>query len=169
MRPRLLAPALAAAGALMIPSPSHAQNDDLNKLLAQLKSGRFADQGAAVRTVLYQRRMVVETLIEFVKDHAGNKKNYEVILQTREAMGLLGKLRATEAVPVLVENLTFSGQPPGPGVGPLPSLEGNRPAVAALIRIGVKSLGPVVERVASSEEMFVEGCEIGRASCRERV
>ena len=72
---------------------------------------------------------------------------------------LLGDLRAREAVPVLMENLTYfnpkllnvMGYELGAAEGP-----GWYPAVESLIKIGMPSVEPVVKRLARFEEDCLE-------------
>lgn len=86
--------------------------------------------------------------------------HYPYLDAKHTAVLLLGDLRAKEAVPVLLENLTYfrpkllavmRGSELGPAEGP-----GWYPAVESLIKIGIPSVEPVMERLARFEEDCLE-------------
>jgi len=99
-------------------------------------------------------------LVEPSRDVIGDTVwvHYPYLDAKHTAVLLLGDLRAKEAVPVLLENLTYfrpkllvlmNGGELGPAEGP-----GWYPAVESLIKIGMRAVEPVMERLAC----LVEDC-----------
>jgi hypothetical protein len=131
--------------------------DDPKAVAEKLESPNLAERGAAADRVLYERWKLVEALLKMLGERIGPAASRGDREIAHGVMTLLGKMRAVEAIPVLVENLSFRRRPlPGPGElpgvpGAPPSIEDNS-AVAALIRIGARSLGPVARKVAESDD-----------------
>lgn len=130
------------------------------KLLSELESETPNVRAAASAEVLSHRQPGdVAAIMRIVEKYVaeGNRQG-----TVKDAMMLLGKLRAIEAVPLLVRNITFQAfykntkrpQPP----------EDQFPAVAALIEIGEPSLRPVLERLAKEdgEELQLAGTSVLR-------
>jgi len=111
-------------------------------------------------TILEERRDAIKTLIELA-GMAGKGNRYKIgDLEEVEypphdakhlAMLLLGDLRASEGVPVLLQNIEYRvpkfmalGYELGRVEGP-----GWHPAVESLIKIGMPAVGPVIEKVGA--------------------
>jgi HEAT repeat protein len=117
----------------------------------QLESDSAQTRDTAIAKVLAERRADVKKIADlFVKYHADDHRKGTA----KDAMLLLGKLRAAEYVPLLVENLTFQ----------VFYLETNRPqttedlypAVKALIEIGSPAASPVLERLKKEDGEALE-------------
>ncbi len=72
------------------------------------------------------------------------------------AFRLLGHMRAVEAVPLLVENLTFSGYGRNIVRGS-PVFERNYPCAFALASVGVPAIDAVADRAAGGDDPRVRG------------
>ena len=110
---------------------------------------QLADESESVRKgaaaeILKSRQAEIQRLITIVERGVANDRKAAV----RDGMLLLGQLRAVEAVPMLVQRLTF--QVPYLATRPQP-IEDLCPAVQALIDIGSPSLRPVLERIEGED------------------
>ena len=158
--------ALSTASAQESPSGSPSE-------ITRLKSDKEDIREAAAQRIRAQRAETIRALVDLtredVKPHVwklGNAEFFEYPWHDAKhlAILLLGDLRAQEAVPVLLDNLTYrnprsliGGGREGPGhiEGP-----GWRPAVESLIKIGMPAVGPVLERLGG----YNENC-LGRRLC----
>ena len=119
--------------------------------MTKLRSANKAERFEAALSLLRERRKTVEELQKIITENikAAENTNDENIKQVRwetarTSIWSLGKMRAVEAVPLLVENLTFLVLDPLRGGQPI---EEKLPSVGALIEIGTPSLEPVLQRV----------------------
>ncbi|MGI0044369.1 MAG: hypothetical protein ACRD47_11720 [Nitrososphaeraceae archaeon] len=64
----------------------------------------------------------------------------------------LGRLKAEQAVPFLIDNITYSGLPRKMRFGSPPSSEERNPCIYALIKIGYPAIDPLLDRVASDQQ-----------------
>jgi hypothetical protein len=122
-------------------------------------------------TILKERQEAIKKLTELAGMPGKGWRNKEVGLDYTEypshdakhlAMLLLGDLRASEGVPVLLENIEYRvpkfmalGYELGPVEGP-----GWHPAVESLIKIGMPAVGPVIEKLGT----YAQDC-LGRRLC----
>lgn len=115
--------------------------------VAELRSERPESREAAARSVLDDRRRLVADLQRIVRETVGDEARRGT---ARDAIVLLGQLRAVESAPLLVENLDFKvfykdvkrPQPP----------EDLYPCVGALIEIGMPAIEPVLRRAGMSDD-----------------
>jgi hypothetical protein len=140
-----------------LPTGPGARASDDPKVIAQkLESPNLPERDAAARRVLNDRWQLIQALLKMLDERIGPDASRGDREIAHGVITLLGKMRAVEAVPVLVENMTFRRRPHGPGMGPAagapPSIEGDLPAIAALIRIGARSLDPVAKKVLSTDD-----------------
>ncbi len=138
-----------------------------------LKSDKEDVREAAAQRICAQRAETIRALVALarqdVKPMIGKSGNIEMIEYPwhdakHMAILLLGDLRGGEAVPVLLGNLTYrnprsliAGGREGPGRAEGP---GWYPAVESLIKIGMPSVGPVIEKLGG----YAENC-LGRRLC----
>lgn len=122
-------------------------------------------------TILEERRDSIKTLIELAGMPGKGKRFKTGDVEEVEypphdakhlAMLLLGDLRASEGVPVLLQNIEYRvpkfmalGYELGRIEGP-----GWRPAVESLIKIGMPSVGPVIQKLGGYSEN-----SLGRRLC----
>jgi hypothetical protein len=101
----------------------------------------------ASKEVLERRQADIAAVLKIVEKYLGDDTRRGTV---KDNMLLLGKLRAAEAVDLLVRNLTFevfyknTKRPQ--------SVEDRYPVVQALIDIGIPSLRPVLDRVAAEDD-----------------
>lgn len=121
---------------------------DWRKMLARLRSDDQKDRKEIGQLILQDRQRLVAELQQIVREFAADEKKQEI---ARPAIVLLGKLRAVEAVPVLVEHLNL---PPVtlPGAPRLISPIEANPSVGALIEIGSPCLQPLLMKVEESDD-----------------
>ena len=146
---------------------------DLPPDVTGLKGDKEDIREAAAQRIRARRAQTVTGLValarEDVKPHVwkmGNAEFFEYPWHDAKHLAtlLLGDLRAQEAVPVLLDNLTYrnprsliTGGREGPGRAEGP---GWYPAVASLIKIGMPPVGPVLEKLGG-----YNGNCLGRRLC----
>lgn len=102
-------------------------------LTAGIRSELLPERNAAAERILSNRQAVIKALIAIAEEETTKAKSWTQgpsVLTT--VLVLLGELRAEEAVPVLIANLS-----PHPGQEAKIDESGYSPAVEALIRIGI--------------------------------
>jgi len=116
---------------------------------------RSPDRGAHVRAfndVYWLRLQIVSAGLSVARFGVHDPQQEEGV---RMAMEILGHMRAQDAVPILVDNISFThAAHPGRAVRRLGVFD-NMPAVYPLIQIGLPSLDPVVQKVAETEENII--------------
>lgn len=134
-----------AAAAPRPPSPA----SYLDKLLLPT----FQDRLPAIQKARLERKAAIQKLYWIVLQCAPDPDRLH---NAAAAMELLGDLRASEAAPLLAENLKFALPREGPAhVGvPFPY----RPQMKALIDIGLPSLDPVLKAVSDTDDKVVVEC-----------
>jgi HEAT repeat protein len=117
-------------------------------LLAALESHRPDERRRAVRAILKSRTVPHDELRALAEKHMGSARMHETV---HDAIVLLGRLRAMDQLPWLVDHLTYTsaGDPEDRNV----SVRRYCPAVAALIEIGAPSIKPVLQRVGSHGDL----------------
>lgn len=109
-----------------------------------------------LQPILDAHRAKVRTLVRFVEERAGGDSASRALAEP--AIAALGKVRAVEAVPVLVKYLTNPGTSrPGQFAGPMP-LGAALPAVAALVEIGSPVINPLIDRALGGDDEAVTTC-----------
>jgi hypothetical protein len=119
-------------------------------MITRLRSEYLKDRKDVEQLILQDRQRLVAELQQIVREFAADEKNQEI---AKTAIVLLGKLRAVEAVPLLVEHFqmrTPVSQQSGV-VSPMRSPLEN-PAVGALIEIGSPCLQPLLKKVEESDD-----------------
>lgn len=105
-------------------------------------------RASAISAIVAGRREEASKVAAVVEKYLAGSRPATV----KDSMLLLGKLRASEYVPLLVRNLTFHAsykdrkRPPGAE---------DTPAVQALIDIGAPALRPVLERASAEDNVAV--------------
>jgi len=115
--------------------------------LSNLRSEKPKEREEAVEAVLGARHTTTQAVLEIAREFVGRDDRKGT---AKSAIILLGQVRATEAVPFLVEQLDFlvfykESKRPQP-------TEDAHPCVDALIRIGLPSLKPLLGRVQQTED-----------------
>lgn len=144
--------------------------------MAGLKSDKRATREKSYDAAIQDRANTIAQLVALAKVPAGSETTTECMVDGKVAQlkwayhepkqlatRLLGDMRAEEAVGVLAENLEYfspnqttrSGDEMGPFEGP-----GWFPAVESLIKIGIPSVGPVVDKLGG----YGQDC-LGRRLC----
>jgi HEAT repeat protein len=95
---------------------------------------------SAARSSREKRREVVEALISIVELYTDEDQTVSFPVW-RDAVELLGNIRAKEAVDVLVNHLTCSGGTVGYSIG-------GRPAVVAIVRIGESAVPKLADAMS---------------------
>jgi HEAT repeat protein len=118
-----------------------------NRMYIELESESPEIRAKASEQVLAGRKADIGAVLKVVEKYLGDDSRRGTV---KDNMLLLGKLRAVEAVGLLVRNLTFevfyknTKRPQ--------TIEDLYPAVQALIDTGTPSLGPVLERLAAEDD-----------------
>lgn len=116
-------------------------------LITQIRTTEDTEREAAARRIMDERRKLLVELQESVKESLVEQETQGI---AKTGIRLLGHLRAIEAVPMLVENLTFQPVPKVAGASKSVPTEEALPCVGALTEIGLPSLGPLMKKVAES-------------------
>lgn len=132
--------------------------------LDELKADSIKRREKAVELIVKERKELVNELIRLAKEEVEVvDPNTPLIVypwhdSKHLAILLLGKLRAVEAVSVLVENIEYRN--PRERWVRYGDIAGLYPAVEALSKIGMPAIGPTIEKLA---EYHKDGR--GRANC----
>ena len=115
----------------------------------------FVSPDAFVRDDMAQRirahrKMILSAMIRFIDQNAGNPERKEAVTT---AIILLGHLRAPEAIPFLVDKITF-GHKSGEDVVYSGRYDGIA-AVFSLAQIGLPALDPLVQRVCETDDEVI--------------
>jgi len=132
-------------------APKPAMSIDPGSDLAEaLRSEDRREHGKARRLVEGQYWRIAEAASRVIRGGVKDAKQQHGVAM---AMCIIARVRATECVPILVENITFTYEPPAVSA----TLRGfvPMPAVAALMCIGLPSLDPLVKRVAETDDHVV--------------
>jgi hypothetical protein len=113
--------------------------------LNSLQSDDEAARTRAVQEILHDQSAAVEQVSAIVRKYASDPAKKGTV---KSSMELLGKLRAKDAVPLLVDNLTFAVF--YKNTKALQNADTLYPAVSALIEIGMPAIEPVLARVEAS-------------------
>jgi hypothetical protein len=125
-----------------------AEHEKEKKMYLDLESESPEVRAAAASAIIEGRREDASQVALVVEKYLTASRPATV----RDSMLLLGKLRASEYVALLVRNLTFhvsykdKKRPPGAG---------DTPAIQALIDIGAPALKPVLERASAEDDVAV--------------
>ena len=127
-------------------------------------------QTIAAEKFAVERIVAVERLIAVAKAAAPVPARAN---EAAVAFRSLGHLRATEAVPALLDHLAFDPHGGQLGVSGLPVFHADQPTVYALCQIGVPSLDPLTKRVGDGDKEAAKyaavvvrrmlGLELGKA------
>jgi len=134
--------AVLALGAAVAPS-----------VISKLQSEQREEREKAREEILESRRLLIDKLIELAgEDRPGLDEAPNVWRDSKHlSILLLGELRATEAIEVLFENLTYGNPLNVTKWYPPPPWE-NYPALGALIKIGMPALPGALELLKTSED-----------------
>jgi hypothetical protein len=117
---------------------------EVTDLVKQVRSADKRDRDEAVRSIRADRTKMLYELQRIIVQYRADPTKQENV---KTAMILLGELGAKDAVPTLVDNLTFTMPAPigasGPTLHPLQRF----PQLQALVEIGLPSLDPLVKKV----------------------
>jgi hypothetical protein len=119
------------------------------KMIAKLRSDDKKDRDEIGQLILQDRQRLVTELQQIVREFIADKKKQEI---ATAAIILLGKLRAVEAIPILVEHLILPPVALRPTVTAPPSPLKAHPSAGALIEIGSPSLRPLLKKVEVSSD-----------------
>ena len=120
-----------------------------------LHSVNAAERDAATEAIIAERRGLIAELREIIENRTvGDRESSRI---TESAIRLLGQIRAAEAVPVLVDELTFP-TPYAENGGPALAIRDALPSVAALIEIGSPSIEPLLSKAEGSDDSVVTTC-----------
>jgi biopolymer transport protein ExbD len=136
--------------ALILLSHSNAGEDDFSKLLKNLRSKEKAEREKAAKAILEQHKQRIKALIDIVKEEYEKEKvwyNGPGGTPKNIAIDVLGKLRATEAIPILLKTIV-----PKPGQEAIYEEEGNSSASSALSKIGVPAARAIMRELVKDLE-----------------
>jgi hypothetical protein len=112
-----------------------------------MRSEDIQERTAAANKLLDERGGTISALENVIRDLAGDSSRRGTV---KSAIDVLGELRAEEAIPLLVQNLTlevfYKETKRTQGVTDL------FPAVGALIKIGIQSIDPVLQRSTQADD-----------------
>jgi HEAT repeat protein len=115
------------------------------QMIDQLEDPSETVREAAVSKILKSRDADIDQIVGIVERSVPQEGKKAI---ARDNIVLLGRLRATKAVPVLVRLLTF--QVPYLATRPQ-TIDDSCPAAGALIEIGSPALAPVLERIRNED------------------
>ncbi len=136
----MMALAAIAGVAITVAGGRVASVTDSGTALERLHSEQRELRVVAKREILEGHTKLIESLVKIVEEE---RANYEEEDKKKLAVEILGELRAAQAVPVLLDNLTFG--PPG-RVTEL-GLQNMLPCLATLIQIGRPAVEGVLGRL----------------------
>jgi len=146
--------AIAVAGILtLLVSAVPADKEKERSLEARLSSEDPRERAVGARSALEKRAASVRAAMAVVKRFAPDPERGGT---ARDAMRLLGEMRAAEAIPVLVEHMTVSVFYKSSKRPQVP--DDAYPAVGALVDIGLPSIEPVVAKAVGSDDPKVTRC-----------
>lgn len=119
-----------------------------------IRSGNAPVREAAAAQILSQRQRTIRDVEQVAKENVDKPGD----ASATTAIILLGKLRATEAVPFLVGHLTFHVPYLHTNPPTIPT-EVLRPCAGALVAIGSPSLDPLMENVAGTDAPYGNGLD----------
>jgi len=129
--------------------------------ISGLESEKLEEREKTAETILKNQKEVIKQLIDFAAKkveplRSESLKAVEYPWRDNKHLSilLLGDLRASEAVPVLVENIEYENTKIIDVWGHLDKSE-RYPAVEALIKIGMPSVEPVIEKMARYDKECV--------------
>ena len=131
--------AILALGAAVAPS-----------VISKLQSERVEERVKAREEILESRRLLIDKLIELAgEDRPGLDEDRTVWGDSKHvSILLLGELRATEGVDVLLDNLTYRNTWDPSGYYPWAVY----PALEALVKIGMRGIPGALERLKTSQD-----------------
>lgn len=131
-----------------------------------LLSKSYEERQQGRKMILEQRARLVSELMRIITQPGNYSRRGESV---RDAMAMLGELRAAEASETLAKHIGFplATHPETGEQGPLhralrsPELKGSLPAIAALVKIGEPSLDAIIDKLQTAES------SLERRACQE--
>lgn len=136
-----------------------------------------SSQSIAADKFRFERAAAIKRLIDTATAAAAVPAR---VNEAAVAFRTLGHMRATEAVPVLLDHLAFDPSGGRGGASGLPAFYANQPTLYALCQIGVPSLDPLMKRVGDGGKQVgtnsaavvvrrVLGLELGTAYLKQKL
>ena len=122
-----------------------ATSNGIQPTVSELKSQDGSQRKAAAQSILDNRLETIESLEVVAKDAIPNQSQNPT---ATAAVRLLGAMRAREAVPFLIGNITFTDAKYAQNR--MTGVEEHLPCVGALIGIGEPSLDPLLKKAEAS-------------------
>jgi len=141
----------------VLPGISQAAEEPEVPLISKLKNHDEKESQQAFEAILAERQKLIQSLIAIASNKKIREENPKV---AGRAITLLGKMRATEAIDLLVTLMTFSDIP-NPDPYELNTSDKLFPAVAALMEIGKPAIKTLLKRVAEGKLSKYEVKEVG--------
>jgi hypothetical protein len=140
---------LAAGAPLVLDKDQEKIEQGWRTMITRLRSEYLKDRKDIEQLILQDRQRLVEELQQIVRQFAADERRQEI---AKTAILMLGKLRAVEAVPLLVEYLVLPPVERPPGTRQLVPPQVAHPSVGALIEIGSPCLQPLLKKVEESDD-----------------
>jgi hypothetical protein len=122
-------------------------------VLSELRSKDLSTRSAAKLRIIEERKDLIAGLIDLVK-HSDDEeeKAFPGFGLKRNALELLGEIRAAEAIPILFENLTHKVFVAQGSLSDFSNPSKNYPSVGSLIKIGTPALEKTWYRIQMSDD-----------------